>query len=135
MRGLSEMHLVLSAIIALLAILDAIVGVGFLVNPAQAAGDFGLSPTGTAGTSALRADFTAFFFVAALFMAWGAWRRRGEVLLAPLALFTIAFTGRLINLLVEGSYEGWWIPMAVEMAHIVVLALAIRAWPKRRGGL
>lgn len=126
------MHLVLSAIIALLAILDVIVGVGFLVNPAQAGGDFGLSAPGNAGTSALRADFTAFFLVAALFMGWGAWRRRGELLLAPLALFVIAFTGRLINLLVEGNYEGWWTPMAVEMAHIVVLALAIRAWPARR---
>ncbi|MBU2032242.1 MAG: hypothetical protein KKH37_00525 [Alphaproteobacteria bacterium] len=128
------MHLVLSAIIALLAVLDVVVGFGFLVNPAQAGGEFGLSVLGNAGTSALRADFTAFFFVAALFMAWGAWRRRGELLLAPLALFTIAFTGRLINLLVEGAYEDWWIPMAVEMVHIVMLALAIRAWPSRRTG-
>ncbi|WP_454597545.1 hypothetical protein [Qipengyuania sp. SM2507] len=126
------MHLILSAIIVLLAIIDVIVGVGFLVNPAQAGGDFGLSTLGNAGTSALRADFTAFFFVAALFMAWGAWRRRGELLLAPLALFVIAFTGRLINLLVLGGYEDWWIPMTVEMVHIVVLALAIRAWPSRR---
>ncbi|OBX18778.1 hypothetical protein A9995_09400 [Erythrobacter sp. QSSC1-22B] len=129
------MHLILSAIIVLLAIIDVIVGVGFFVNPAQAGSDFGLSTVGNAGTSALRADFTAFFFVAGLFMAWGAWRRRGELLLAPLALFVIAFTGRLINLLVEGSYDDWWIPMTVEMVHIVVLALAIRAWPARRTGL
>lgn len=128
------MHLILSAIIILLAVIDVVVGVGFLVNPAIAGADFGLTVAGNAGTSALRADFTAFFFVAALFMAWGAWRRRGELLLAPLALFAIAFTGRLINLLVEGSYDGWWLPMAVEMAHVVVLALAIRAWPIRRAG-
>ena len=128
------MHLILSAIIILLAVIDAVVGVGFLVNPAIAGADIGLTVAGNAGTSALRADLTAFFFVAALFMAWGAWRRRGELLLAPLALFAIAFTGRLINLLVEGSYDGWWLPMAVEMAHVVVLALAIRAWPSRRAG-
>lgn len=134
MGGLSEMHLVLSAIIALFALFNIIVGVGFLINPAQAGGDFGLSVLGNAGTSALRADFTAFFFVAALFMAWGAWRRRGELLLAPLALFAIAFTGRLIDLVALGEYDGWWIPMSVEMAHIVVLALAIRAWPARRRG-
>ena len=128
------MHLILSAIIILLAVIDAVVGVGFLVNPAIAGADIGLTVAGNAGTSSLRADLTAFFFVAALFMAWGAWRRRGELLLAPLALFAIAFTGRLINLLVEGSYDGWWLPMAVEMAHVVVLALAIRAWPSRRAG-
>lgn len=127
------MHLILSAIIVLLAVIDVVVGFGFLVNPVQAGGEFGLTVLGNAGTSALRADFTAFFFVAAIFMAWGAWRRRGELLLAPLALFGIAFTGRLINLLVEGGYEDWWFPMAVEMVHIVVLALAIRLWPARRG--
>ena len=129
------MHLILSAIIVLLAIIDVVVGFGFLVNPAQSGSEFGLAVLGNAGTSALRADFTAFFFVAALFMAWGAWRRRGELLLAPLALFVIAFTGRLINLLVLGGYEDWWIPMTVEMVHIVVLALAIRAWPSRRTAL
>lgn len=129
------MHLILSAIIVLLAVIDVVVGFGFLVNPAQAGSEFGLTVLGNAGTSALRADFTAFFFVAALFMGWGAWRRRGELLLAPLALFGIAFTGRLINLLLEGGYEDWWIPMAVELVHIVVLVLAIRLWPVRRAGL
>ena len=84
------------------------------------------------GLSAMRADFTAFFLVAAGFMALGAWRRRGDVLTVPLALFGIAFTGRLINLLVVGSYEGWWLPMAVELGHVVVLGLAIRVWPWRR---
>ena len=118
------MHFVLSAIIALLALLDLMLGVGFLVNPAASGADFGLS--------AMRADFTAFFLVAAGFMALGAWRRRGDVLTVPLALFGIAFTGRLINLLVVGSYEGWWLPMAVELGHVVVLGLAIRVWPWRR---
>ena len=127
------MHFVLSAIIALLALLDLMLGVGFLVNPAASGADFGLSAGAAAeGLSAMRADFTAFFLVAAGFMAVGAWRRRGDVLTVPLALFGIAFTGRLINLLVVGSYEGWWLPMAVELGHVVVLGLAIRVWPWRR---
>lgn len=126
------MHLFLSAIIALLAILDAALGIGFLLEPIQSGGQFGVTPLGNQGTAALRADMTAFFLVAALFMAWGAWRRRGELLLAPLALFVIAFTGRLIDLLVNGAFEDWWFPMTVEMLHIVVLAVAIRAWPRRK---
>ena len=125
------MHLVLSAIIVLLAIVDAIIGIGFFLDPATSAVNFGLAPDGAMGQSALRADFTAFFVVAAGFMIWGAWRRRGDLLLAPLALFAVAFTGRLVNLIVIGSYEGWWQPMAVEMAHVVMLGLAIRAWPWR----
>lgn len=130
------MHFVLSALVALLALLDLMLGVGFLINPAASGADFGLSAVGTGGgaegLSAMRADFTAFFLVAALFMGIGAWRRRGDVLTVPLALFAIAFTGRLINLVVVGSYEGWWLPMVVELGHVVILALAIRVWPWRR---
>ena len=128
------MHFVLSAIIALLALLDLMLGVGFLVNPAASGADFGLSAGSAAaeGLSGMRADFAAFFLVAAGFMALGAWRRRGDVLTVPLALFAIAFTGRLINLLVVGSYEGWWLPMLVELGHVAALGLAIRVWPWRR---
>lgn len=123
------MHVILSAAMVLLAIIDLVIGVGFFVNPGRAAADFGVDPVGAMGLSALRADFTAFFVVTALFMAWGAWRRRGDLLLAPLALYGIAFTGRLVNLVTVGAYEGWWMPMGVEMAHIVILGLGIRAWP------
>ncbi|MCH2486160.1 MAG: hypothetical protein MK010_00235 [Erythrobacter sp.] len=128
----------MSALVALLALLDLMLGVGFLVNPAASGADFGLSAVATGGgngaegLSAMRADFTAFFVVAALFMGLGAWRRRGDVLTMPLALFAIAFTGRLVNLLVVGSYEGWWLPMLVELGHVAILALAIKVWPWRR---
>ena len=83
------MHFVLSALVALLALLDLMLGVGFLVNPAASGADFGLSAVdalngGAEGLSAMRADFTAFFLVAAGFMGLGAWRRRGDVLTVPL---------------------------------------------------
>ena len=79
------MHFVLSALVALLALLDLMLGMGFLVNPAASGADFGLSAVdllngGAEGLSAMRADFTAFFLVAAGFMGLGAWRRRGDVL-------------------------------------------------------
>ena len=122
------MHLILSAIILLLGIIDMVIGIGFFVNPSESGVRFGLESPGEMGLSAMRGDFTAFFLVSGGFMAAGAWKRRGDLLVPALALFAIAFTGRLVNLLVVGSYEGWWQPMAVEMTHIVVLALAIRAW-------
>lgn len=127
------MNAILRAIILLLAVLDLVVGTGFLVNPAGAGSDFGLAIASTHGSSTLRGDMTAFFYVAALSMGWGAWRKRGDVLLPALGLFAIAFTGRAINLAIEGRYEGWYTPMLVEGVHVIVLLLAMRAWgwPKR----
>lgn len=122
------MNVILSAIILLLAILDLVIGTGFLVNPANAGSDFGLAIASTHGSSTLRGDMTAFFYVGALSMGWGAWRRRGDVLLPALGLFAIAFTGRAINLFLEGPYEGWYMPMLVEITHVIVLLLAMRSW-------
>ncbi|TMM45865.1 hypothetical protein [Qipengyuania marisflavi] len=122
------MHLILSAIILLLAILDMVLGIGFFLNPVSAGADFGLDVASTHGSSTLRGDMTAFFVVAAVFMAWGAWKRRGAVLIPALMLFAIAFTGRLVNLLAVGTYDGWHLPMTVEALHIIVMLLAIRAW-------
>ncbi len=129
------MNLILSALIIIGAVVDAMLGFGFLFDPAGSGIDFGLQSTGAAGLSSLRADFSAFFLVSAACMAWGGWRRRGGVLLVPLALFSVAFIGRLINLIVVGTYDLWWMPMLVELAHIIVLAIAVRRWPAPALGL
>ena len=112
------MHVILSAIILILAIIDLVIGTGFLVNPATSGADFGLSVASTHGSSTLRGDMTAFFYISALSMGWGAWRRRGDVLLPALGLFLIAFTGRFINLVIEGPYDGWMVPMGVEVDFV-----------------
>ena len=114
------MNFILASLIALGALLDLVLGVSFLVDPALAGVDFGLT--------AMRGDFTAFFLVSAIFMGWGAWKRRGDVLLPALMLFAIAFAGRLVNLFVVGTYDGWWQPMTVEALHIAVLAFAMLQW-------
>ena len=122
------MHVILSAILLALAILDLVLGTSFLVDPASAASDFGLTIASTHGESTLRGDMTAFFYVTALSLAWGAWKRRGEVLLPALGLSGIAFIGRFINVVAQGPYEGWMVPMAVEGFHCIVIIIAIRAW-------
>ena len=123
------MNFILTTLIVIGAIVDAMLGIGFLFDPAGSGGEFGLQSNGPAGLSSMRADFTAFFLVSAACMACGGWRRRGGVLLVPLALFGAAFVGRLINLIVVGPYDLWWMPMLVELAHIIVLAIAVRRWP------
>ena len=65
-------------------------------------------------------------------MGWTACKRRADMLWPALALFTIAFTGRLVNLVAVGTYDGWWQPMAVEALHVVVMVLAIRLLPYGR---
>ena len=122
------MHVILSAILLGLAILDLVIGTGFLVDPAGSAADFGLAIASTHGQSTLRADMTAFFYVAAFSLAWGAWKRRGDVLIPALALFGIAFTGRAINVVAQGPYDGWMLPMSVEALHCIIVIIAIRAW-------
>lgn len=118
------MRLVLSFLIVAAAIIDMVIGIGFLLNPVSAGSDFGLIPNGDQGLAVLRADMTAFFVIAAIFMIWGAWKRRGDLLLVPIGLFGIAFIGRGLSALVDGTYEGWWLPMLVEAAHVIVLTYA-----------
>lgn len=130
------MRTALSAILILGAILDGVLGFRFLSNPAGIGQEFGLRAAGAMGLSAMRADFTAFFLVAAVFMLFGALRKRGDALVAPLLLFLVALTGRALNLLMVGSYPGWWLPMAVEASHVAVLTAAIASfgWRGRRTG-
>lgn len=123
------MRAIIGLIVVLFALFDMVLGFGFFLNPVSSGSGFGLTAHSPAGLSALRADFTAFFLVGAGFMIAGAWKQRGALLVAPLCLFLIAFTGRLASLVIDGTYDAWALPMIVEMAHIVLLALAIRLWP------
>jgi hypothetical protein len=126
------MRLVLTALIFLAGLLDLFLAIGFLTDPATNGAQLGVLPDGAAGLSTMRADFTAFFLVAAGCMMWGAWRRNGDLLLPPAALFGVAFTGRAINLAMHGTYPGWALPMAVEAFHTVLLVVAWRYLPHHR---
>lgn len=122
------MQAILTILLFLAAILNVVLGTGFLVNPENAGADFGLAVTSLHGSSTLRGDMTSFFYVSAAFMALGA-RRQSATLLAPaLALYSVAFTGRAINLALEGPYQGWYLSMAVEALLIILMLAAIRAW-------
>jgi hypothetical protein len=123
------MRLILTFLIVAAAIIDMVIGIGFFLNPVSAGTDFGLIPDGEQGRAVLRADMTAFFIVAAFFMVWGAWKRRGDLLLVPIGLFGVAFIGRGLSAIIDGTYDGWWLPMLVEAAHVIVLTYARLALP------
>jgi hypothetical protein len=123
------MRFVLTALIFVAGLFDLILGLGFLIHPAEAASNFFLSPVGPGGLAVLRADFTAFFVVAAACMIWGAWRRNGDLLLVPAVLFGIAFSGRAVSIFADGTAPMFWMPMAVEAFHVVLLVAAWKLLP------
>ena len=125
------MQFILTALLAIGAIFNLLMGFGFFVDPGTTGADFGLQSPTPKGLSAMRGDFTAFFWLNALCLGIAAWRRRGDVLWPALALFGIALTGRLVNLVAVGTYDKWWQPMLVEALHVLVIALAIKALPWR----
>ena len=126
------MRFVLTAVIFLLGLFDLFMGLNFLFNPDATAAGLGLAGLGNQGTSTLRADFTAFFGVIAVCMMLGAWRRNGDLLLVPAALMGTAVVVRGISVMLDGTYPGWPLPMAVEAIHVIVLIAAWRVLPHHK---
>lgn len=123
------MRFVLTALILLGGIFYVFNGISFLVSPASQSEGFGLPTADVAGLSTIRADLTAFFLVAGAAMIWGAWKRNGDVLLIPAALLAIAFLGRLVSLFADGTYDGWYLPMAAEAVTVLLTLAGSRMLP------
>lgn len=123
------MRLILTALLFVGGLFFLAMGAGFLLNPATAGADFGITPEGILGNASLRADFTAFFVVAGGCMIWGAWKRKGDPLLVSAALFGVAFAGRAVNLAALGSYDGFWLPMMVEASAVIFCLIGSRVLP------
>lgn len=128
------MRFVLTALAMIGGIFFTLVGIGFFVFPDSTAASFALLPDGVPGLAVLRADMTAFFVVGGVCLIWGAWQRNGELLLVPAALFGIAFTGRLVSAVADGTTPQFWLPMLVEAATVTVSLLASRHLPHRAVG-
>lgn len=127
------MRIVLTGLIFAAGLLFLFLGFGFLVDPVASGTDFGLTASTAQGLATMRADMTAFFIVASVCMIWGAWRRNGDLLLVPAALFGIALLGRFVGLAMDGPWTGYWMPMLVEAAVVILLLIASRVLPHRVG--
>jgi hypothetical protein len=120
------MQVILRALLLLGGAFFILMGLGFLFNPVGSAADFGLAPQGTQGLASIRADMTAFFVISGICMAWGTWSQKGDLLLAAAGLFGVAIIGRLVTLAADGTYEGWYLPIIVE-----VVAVALALWGRQ----
>jgi peptidoglycan/LPS O-acetylase OafA/YrhL len=123
------MRLILTALIFVEGLFFLVMGAGFLATPASTVASFHLMPDGAGGLAVLRADFPALFFVGGGAMIWGAWKRNGELLLVPAAIFGIALFGRCVSVAVDGTYPQFWFPMLVEALAVVLSLVASRVLP------
>lgn len=118
---------VLRVILALLGVLFLLIGSQFLIDPVTMGSDFGLKPEGNGGLSTIRADMTAFFWVSGGALLYGVWKQRGDVFYVTAALMGIVFCARCVSLVLDGTYEGWIEPMAVEAVTVVLCLFGARA--------
>ena len=123
------MRIVVLGLIFLAGMFNLYLAVSFLIDPTMMGASFGVAPAGPLGIAVLRADFTAFFAVIALCMLRGAWKRNGDVLLVPAALFGIAFCGRAVTAVVNGTQIGFFEPMVFEAAQFMLLIVGWRVVP------
>lgn len=126
------MRLILTALLFVGGLFFIITGFNFLIFPQSASQGFGLAAANVQGWSTIRADMTAFFLLGGFCMVWGAWRRAGDMLLVPAALFGVAFTGRLISLFTDGFYEGALLPMAIEALVVIISVAGNRLLPHHK---
>lgn len=114
------------AVVGLVGLFNVILGLGFLLDPAQAGLRFFLLSLGTQGLATMRADFTAFFVTGGTFALIGAWRARRTLLLVPLMLLSIAIGGRFVSLIADGAPGKAFTPMIAEAVMIAILAIGWR---------
>ena len=123
------MRLILTALIFIEGLFFLVMGLGFLIMPASTVTSFHLAADGAGGLAVLRADFPALFFVGGGAMIWGAWKRNGDLLLVPAAIFGIALFGRIVSVIADGTAPGFWFPMLVEATAVILSLIASRVLP------
>ncbi len=123
------MRLVLTGIIFLGGLLFTFIAANFLIRPDVEGAAFGIAATTKTGLAAIRGDMTAFFAITGLSMLYGAWKRNGDILLIPAFMLGCALLGRLITLVVNGSDEGFFMPMVVEAVFVVACLIGSRLLP------
>ena len=120
------MRNIVRGMVALVGAFNILLGLAFLLDPAQAGLAFFLVSLGTQGLATMRADFTAFFVTGGSFALVAAWRARRTPLLVPLALLGIAIAGRAVSMFADGAPSRAFTPIIVEAVMITILALGWR---------
>lgn len=124
------MTILVLILVVLLGLFNIFLGVSFLFNPAEMAGDFFLEPQGIQGLATIRADYPAFFLTAGGFALYSAWKQSAAPLLVPMCLMSIAIAGRLVSLTLDGQAPTAFQPMIVEAVMIAISLIGYRTFAK-----
>ncbi len=117
------------AVVGAIGVFNLLIGLAFLILPAEMALGFYVTPLGIQGMATLRADFAAFFCVGGGAALLAAARSVHAPLLVPIALLGVALVGRLVSLIADGAASTAFAPMLAEAVMITLLALARRSMP------
>lgn len=120
------MRNILRGLVGIVGVLAVLLALQFWLNPAGPAAKLGLSPLGSLGLSTIRADMAGFFGAAGVLALVAAIRNQGSWLTAPLLMVSIALTGRVVNVIVQGWSPDFVQPMAVEAVLVVLFAAGRR---------
>ena len=126
------MSVILRVSLFLLGVLYIVIGFGFLTDPVGTGADFGVAPfadAGAQGLSTIRADFTSFFWVTAGCLIIGSWKANSSLLNVGAALMGTVFVVRGVSAVLDGTYEGWIMPMGVELLTAFVALAGARVLP------
>ena len=126
--GMTMRNLIRGAL-GVVGLFNILIGLGFLIDPAQMGMRFFLTSLGTQGLATMRADFTAFFFTGGAFALVAAWRGVRGPLVIPLTLLGIAITGRFISLVADGTPGTAFPPMLAEAVMIAILLISRAVLP------
>lgn len=126
------MRLAVTALVFLGGLFFVLLGLGFLFQPEVAGAGIGLAAQNTQGLSTLRGDFLGFFGIIGICMLWGAWARKGDLLLVPAIIMVVVIIGRLVSAATDGTFDGFAIPILIEAAIAVLLLVARNMLPHHK---
>jgi hypothetical protein len=105
----------------LLGVFFAFQGVGWLIDPAAAAGSLGMPLLDGLGRSTQVGDFASFFLIAGATMLIGSWPGRRRILYFPAALIGGAAVTRTLAWALHGAdFAGLFIVVEVLTAGVLV---------------
>ncbi|OCC25450.1 hypothetical protein MB02_02030 [Croceicoccus estronivorus] len=126
------MRLAITALVFLSGLFFILLGLSFLFQPSVTVSSFGLSADGPVGLATLRADLFPFFTFLGVCMIWGAWKRRGDLLLLPAIVLLLALIGRLVSGVLDGAGDNFIGAALIEAGMVVLLFLARSILPHHR---
>ena len=109
------------ALVSLVAVTFAVVGLGFWFATQQMAQMFGIDGVSGTGLVSLRADYGGLFLGVAVLCAGGAWAQRRAWLIAASVILTAAVVGRLIGGIMGGVAGIGVRDLAIELIALAML--------------